>query len=81
MSEKLKPCPFCGSDVYLERKPMWRGSHGYQGCYEYIIKCPDDSCGCRIRLDKNTTIYHDDVEAMNYVITKWNKRAQEQEMK
>lgn len=73
--KKLKKCPFCGSDVELEEKPLWYGNHhGYQGCYEYIIKCPNHDCGCTLDYWHNDTIYRPKEEAINNVIEKWNKR-------
>lgn len=46
---ELKPCPFCGNEVHLKAKPLWRpGGHGYYGCYEYIIQCDNIECGCRL---------------------------------
>ena len=35
----LKPCPFCGKKVELIKEPLWHGSHGYYGSYEYVVKC------------------------------------------
>lgn len=41
--DKLKPCPFCGKSVYLEKVQLWRNNgtttHGYFGCYEFVVKC------------------------------------------
>lgn len=70
---KLKPCPFCGQTPTLEVKPMWHGSHGYHGCFEYDIHCKN--CGCRVGLGQNTDIYISSEEAMNNAIKKWNRRA------
>lgn len=39
MNKELKPCPFCGTVPYIEKIPLWHGSHGYHGCYEYDIHC------------------------------------------
>jgi len=39
MSE-LKPCPFCGSEVELEKIPLWYGNdRGYKDCYKFEIRC------------------------------------------
>ena len=72
MYEELKPCPFCGSGVLLEKKPLWFGSRGYFGCYEFEISCK--KCGCRRRLDRNDTIYRSEKEAIKNVIEAWNQR-------
>ena len=77
--DKIKSCPFCGSNVYLDKKPMWqshgRVTRGYVGSYEYFIECK--YCGCSIRNSKCDTIYHSDEEAINYVISNWNKRKED----
>ena len=73
MSEKLKPCPFCGSEVIVEKTPLWHGSHGYHGCYEFKIECHE--CGCRIDLRENNTIYNDEKTARENAIEAWNRRA------
>ena len=52
---KLKPCPFCGSDVELKKIPLWHGSHGYSGCYEFKIRC--EKCGCTVYQPENDSIY------------------------
>lgn len=76
----LKSCPFCGSDVYLEKIPLWstHGSinRGYVGDYEYIVKCPNIvECGCSLNLHGNDTIYRSDEEAIKNVVNAWNRRA------
>ena len=73
MAEKgLKPCPFCGDVPYIEKKPLWHGTHGYYGCYEYDIRCKH--CGCRVNLGANQTVGIEDEEAINNAITAWNRR-------
>lgn len=74
MSEKLKPCPFCGTEVELKRYPL-RDS---PGCHIFSIHC--EKCGCRIRLGRygeTHTLYISEKEAMNNVIKAWNTRADE----
>ena len=73
----IKPCPFCGSDVYLEKLPLWRTytdgtTDGYCHSYEYDIHC--EKCGCRINLKGNDTIYRSDEEAKQNAINAWNRR-------
>lgn len=72
MSEALKPCPFCGAEVHIDKNPLWNGSHGYHGCFEYDIYC--DKCGCRVHLGANNTIYQDDEVARQNAIKAWNTR-------
>ena len=78
---KLKPCPFCGEVPYLERVPMWSqhngSTHGYYGCYEYIVECHNPECRCRVYLGKNDTIYHDDATAGASAVNAWNRRYKE----
>lgn len=74
----IKPCPFCGEVPYLERSPLWStyngSTHGYYGCYEYVIKCHNPKCGCSVKLGDNTTIYHEDDVARFNAIDAWNRR-------
>ena len=72
MSETLKPCPFCGAEVHIDKNPLWNGSHGYHGCFEYDIHC--GKCGCRVPLPQNDTIYRSDEVARENAITAWNVR-------
>ena len=77
--EALKNCPFCGKLVYLEKLPLWReqggSTHGYYGCYEYVIQCNNPECRCKVALPENDTIYNTDDEAINNAVTAWNRRA------
>jgi len=82
MITHIKPCPFCGETVFLERKPLWRTyrdgtTHGYFGCYEYEIRCHNEKCGCRVKLGPNDTVYCTDEEAKANAIEAWNRRAEE----
>ena len=80
MTETLKPCPFCGQVVYLEKRPLWRdyggSTHGYFRCYEYVIECDNPECRCHVVLKGNDTIYHSDEEAKQNAIKAWNRRAE-----
>lgn len=75
----LKPCPFCGKDVYMEKRPMWRveGSttRGYTGAYEFIIQCTNPECGCNVKLGKNSTLNATEEEAREEAIKHWNRRS------
>ena len=73
----IKPCPFCGNDVYLTKLPLWRTyndstTDGYCNSYEYDIHC--EECGCRVNLKGNDTIYRSDEEAKQNAINAWNRR-------
>lgn len=68
----LKLCPFCGTEVKMLKEPLWHGSHGYRGCFEFSIKCPE--CGCTVDYTDNDTVYHSEEEAIANVAKAWNKR-------
>ena len=71
----LKPCPFCGSGVFLEKTPLWHGSHGYHEKYEYTICCPNtEECGCKLNYHGNDDIYRTSEKAIENVIKQWNQR-------
>lgn len=72
--EKLKPCP-CGCDyVELKKYPLWNESHGYYGCYEFLIKCANPNCCWKFCPPDNNTIYQSKEEAKRKVINAWNNR-------
>lgn len=70
--EGLKVCPFCGGEAEINKNPLWRGTHGYKGCYEFVAVCK--KCGCRVDHIKNDSIYRSEEEAQENVIKAWNKR-------
>ena len=70
MGDILKPCPFCGEDVYIERVPI----RGYNGCYTFDISCRNPECLCRICLGGNDTVYRSEEAAKQNAIKAWNKR-------
>jgi Lar family restriction alleviation protein len=77
----IKPCPFCGNEVALEKLPLWRTyndgtTHGYYGSYEYNIHC--EKCGCRINLRNNDTVYNSEEEAKQNAINAWNRRKEKE---
>ena len=71
---ELLPCPFCGESVYIEKRPLWNGTHGYHGCYEFDIRCTNPDCCCTIKLGENHTIYVTEDEARRNAIKAWNRR-------
>lgn len=76
MSKDIKPCPFCGAEVSVQKIPLWQGSHGYQGCYQFDISC---KCGATTEYENNDSIYRSEEEAERNVINKWNQRADSKE--
>lgn len=75
MTEKLKPCPFCGTEVKLRKETMWFNSHGYKGYYKYTVGCRE--CGCGIAMRATDTLFRTDSEAKRNAIKAWNRRAKE----
>lgn len=74
MKDELKPCPFCGSEVELEKKPLWYGNgRGYKDCYEFVIRCK--KCGCRVDQPENDSVYRSEEKAKKNAIEVWNRRA------
>ena len=82
--DELKPCPFCGVAPKMLKRPMWQSwngiTHGYFGCYEFIIECENEECLCRVKMDKNDTIYRTEEEAKQNCIRSWNRRIERREM-
>lgn len=76
----LKPCPFCGKDVFVEKQPMWHTyddgtTHGYRGMYKFVIECTNPECRCSVNLGGNSTYRNTEAEALQEAIDHWNKRA------
>lgn len=74
----LKPCPFCGALVFIEKLPLWRqNGRGYVGSYTFDVRCRNPDCGCSVNLPGNDTIYRTEEEARANAIKAWNRRAEE----
>ena len=73
-NQKLKDCPFCGGQGYLFRVPLWNGSHGYYGNYDYHVGCMNPGCGVKPWSRGVDDIYHSSDEAINTTIKYWNER-------
>jgi hypothetical protein len=67
----LKPCPFCGFPVHIEKVPM----RHYSGSFTFDIKCRNPGCRCEVRLPENDTVYRSEELARENAIRAWNKRA------
>ena len=39
-----KECPFCHDVPIVAKDPLWNGSHGYYGNYEYYVACKNGNC-------------------------------------
>lgn len=70
----LNNCKFCGGEAEI-----LKGSTGVFGGVAYQIKC--SRCGAST-FPRHTGIYlnqkhYDDIDAINYLLDKWNKEASE----
>lgn len=69
----IKPCGFCNGKAIIKEKPLWNGSHGYHGCYDYYVECTK----CHITRPGgsfNTIVCDSKEEAIKKAIEHWNKR-------
>lgn len=77
-STVLKPCPFCGSSVEIQKQPLWQtingSTHGYYNCYNFEITCL--KCGCSTFKTKSDTVYRTEEEAKREIIKNWNTRGE-----
>lgn len=62
--DKLKPCPYCGYDAFIETMKVRKG-------YEAVIHCN----GCLANIP--TITFNTKNEAVKEVIEAWNKRTEE----
>ena len=65
-------------ELNMEKVPLWNGSHGYKGCYEYDIACKNPYCRCRVYLGLNDTVYKSDEKAQREAIKHWNRRVSDE---
>ena len=71
MSEKLKPCPFCGNtDLDIIH---FLGQNLDNDEYVLGIQC-DNDCGCRYAILFDNKITHN--QAVKTLITAWNTRTE-----
>lgn len=71
----LKKCPFCKGDVLLIKDPLWNGSHGYHGCYEFYVKCNNENCLVKPKARAYHTIYEKNEQVqIDKAIDAWNNR-------
>ena len=72
---ELRPCPFCGTEVKMQKKPLWHWNHGYHGyhcCFNFEVKCP--KCGCSVEYIDSNTICRSEEEAIANIVKSWNER-------
>ena len=63
--DKLKPCPFCGSEAKLE---SWMKYAEYEYKYEYKYECSDPCCQASYMMG---AFFDSELEAREA----WNRRA------
>ena len=69
MTNDLKPCPFCGGDAKI-KKDYERDGH--YNIPIYFIKC--SSCGSNSAPYKTEWRLPGDVQTMEELINRWNRR-------
>ena len=57
ITELPKECPFCHDMPMVKKVPLWRGSHGYHGNYEYSVACMNENCKITPRTKSYNDIY------------------------
>lgn len=62
MSDKLKPCPFCGEEATIR---IFKGKNGWRDRYAVICRYDEGGCGAE------SGLYHSEEEATE----SWNRRA------
>ena len=72
----IKQCPFCHRMPKVYKIPLWDGSHGYQGEYEYTVKCANEDCKAdvEVKCHPNTIYGKTEEECIKEIVDDWNKR-------
>lgn len=75
IKEIPKECPFCHSLPSVTKNPLWHGSHGYHGNFEYFIGCCNDMCKIKPATRKYDDIYDmTEQDCIDRAIADWNER-------
>lgn len=75
MKESLKDCPFCHEFPVLIKNPLWHGSHGYIGSYEFFVQCDNENCLVRPKTRAYDTISRkSESECKELAYNAWNNR-------
>lgn len=69
---QIKSCPWCGGAGHMHIEPLWRGSHGYYGCYSWEVHCTQ--CNAAAPNGKFDDIYLSSEEAESKALEAWNNR-------
>lgn len=68
-------CPWCHETPIVASDPLWNGSHGYYGNYEYYVACKNKSCKIKPRTKSYNNIYGmSEQECIDKAINDWNTR-------
>lgn len=75
IKEMPKECPWCHDMPIISKDPMWNGSHGYHGCYEYYVACTNGKCKIKPKTKSYCDIYDmSENECITSAIDDWNDR-------
>ena len=75
LQESLKRCPFCHAKPVVQKYPLWHGSHGYYGNYEYYVSCQNEKCKIAPRTKSYIDLYDmKEQECIYKAIQDWNTR-------
>ena len=71
----IKECPWCHRMPKLFKTPLWKGSHGYPGNYEYYLSCKNPNCKIQPRTKSYNDIYSMmEEDCINHAIKDWNNQ-------
>lgn len=79
---KLKLCPWCGEQGFLEREPLWqvnslKGYIGYVGKYKHYVRCSNSKCGAIAPNGEINDLDCSYDEADHKAMVQWNIRVGE----
>lgn len=74
IKEFPKECPFCHITPSVAQDPLWHGSHGYKGNYDYYVTCTNENCKVQPKTKVYSDIYMTGQECVDKAIADWNDR-------
>ena len=72
--EAILPCPFCKGAAHIFKEELWRGDHGYIGCYTYWVGCRNDNCLIKPKTRDFDDVYGPADRAIHKAVRHWNSR-------